>query len=123
MISLRFIGGNDTIVEGQDSDTWSFFQAVNLVKDWGYDGFRLWTKLPGIDEGYLQVNDDVLAEAIAKHNIVNKVEGHIWVEHEVEDMMRKVLSPTVEQFNEGSDDGTSSDDEVRGIRFDDSEEE
>ncbi|CAK8567611.1 unnamed protein product [Lathyrus sativus] len=58
---FTFYRGDDTVVEGQNSDTWSFFEAASLIKDWGYDGFRLWTKFPGIDEGLLHVIDDVLA--------------------------------------------------------------
>lgn len=70
-------------MEGREIDTWSSYEAVSLVKDWRYDGFRLWTKPSWIDEGFLHVFNDVQVIAVAKHNIDNKVDGHIWVEHDV----------------------------------------
>lgn len=38
---MFYKGESETIVEGQDSDKWSFFEVVSLVKDWGYNRFRL----------------------------------------------------------------------------------
>src|ERR1043165_1749887 len=60
-------GGSETVVEGQDEDKWSFFEAVSLVKDWGYEGFRLWRKIPQTDEGFTNVVDD--AGAVEFHEI------------------------------------------------------
>ncbi|KAI5384316.1 hypothetical protein KIW84_071359 [Lathyrus oleraceus] len=55
------------------------------------------------------------------------VDGHIWVEHGVENMLRKVLKPHVDQLSEGSDDDNidddDDDDDDGGMRFDDNEEE
>lgn len=42
-------GGSETIVEGKESDKWSFFEIVSLVKEWGHNGFRHWRKIPGLD--------------------------------------------------------------------------
>lgn len=38
---MFYKGGNETIVQGQDHDMWSYFEVVILVRDHGYDGFRL----------------------------------------------------------------------------------
>ncbi|CAK8565570.1 unnamed protein product [Lathyrus sativus] len=91
--------GSETIVKGQDPDKWSFFEAVSLVKEWGHNGFKLWRKILGFDEGFVHFIDDLQA-----------------VENGIEEMLSKVLRPNVNQFSECNDD-------VRGIRFDDSEEE
>src|ERR1044072_7000678 len=54
-------GGSETIVQGQNSDKWSFFEPVSLVKDWGYDGFRLWRKIPNVDDIFTHFVDDAQA--------------------------------------------------------------
>ena len=72
---MFYRGGSETIVEGQDSNKLSFFEAVNLVKDWGYDGFRLWRKIPRLDEGFIHFIDDAQAEKIANHSLGSNVDG------------------------------------------------
>lgn len=61
-----------------------FFEAINLVKDGGYDGFRLWRKIPGLDEWFMHFIDDVQVKEIVNHNLCSNVNGHIGVEHGVE---------------------------------------
>lgn len=56
---LFYRGGNKTIVEGKDPNKWSFFEVVSLVKELGYDGFRLLRKISGLDEGFTHLTDDV----------------------------------------------------------------
>lgn len=119
---MFYRGGNETIVEGLDTDMWSFLEVVTFVKELGYNEFRLWRKIPGLDKGFAQFIDYVKAEEIAKHNLDNYVDGYIWVEHDVEDMLSNVLRHNIEQISEGSDD-VSIDDDVIGVKFDDNEEE
>ncbi|XP_058733667.1 uncharacterized protein LOC131605311 [Vicia villosa] len=115
-----YTGGSETIVVGQDSDKWSFFEAVGLVKDKGYDGFRLWRKIPQMDEGFTHVVDDAQVGDIANHCMSCKVDGHIWVEHGVQDIRTKMFNPDIEMFNDCSENENTDDDY---IIFDDSEEE
>lgn len=77
-------------------------------------------KLQYFSEGFLEFINDVQAKEISKHNLDKYVDGHILVENDVKDMLIKVLSPNVEQINEGSD-HVSSDDDITSIKFDDSE--
>ncbi|KAI5444828.1 hypothetical protein KIW84_013200 [Lathyrus oleraceus] len=119
---MFYRGGNETIVERQDPVKWIFFEIINLVKDLGYDGFTLWRKIAGFDEWFMHFIDHVEAEEIANNNLDNNVDVHIWLEQGVEDVLSKMLRPHVDQLSEGSGDVSSYDD-VRGIRFYDSEEE
>lgn len=95
---------------------------LSLVKDSGYDGFRIFPKIPGLDEWFIHIIDDVHVEDIASHILGNNVDRHILVEHGVEDMINIVLKPNVDQFNECSDDDNTDDDDG-GKKFDDSGEE
>ncbi|CAI8590916.1 unnamed protein product [Vicia faba] len=115
-------GGSEIIVKGQDSNKCSFFEAISLVKDWGYEGCGLWSKIPGLDKGFIHFIDDVQAGEISNHNLSSNVDEHIWVEHGVEDMGSKVLKPDVDQLSESSD-IDSFDDDDGGIKLDDSKEE
>ncbi|KAI5381332.1 hypothetical protein KIW84_UN0821 [Lathyrus oleraceus] len=119
---MFYKGGSEIIIEWQDSGKWSFFKAVNLVKDWGYDGFRLCRNILGINEGFIHFIDDVQTEEISNHNLGSNVDGHIWVEYGVKDMLSKVSKPDVDQFIECSDDD-NTDDCDGGVKFDDGEEE
>lgn len=119
---MFYKGRNETIVKGQDCDWWSYFEVVSLVRDLGYEGFRLWRKFSRFDEWYFHFIYDLQAEEIAKYNLANNVDCYIWVEPDVEEMLSKVLKPIVDHFCERSDDGSNVND-VRGIRFNDREEE
>lgn len=88
-------GGNETIVNGQDSKRWSYFEIVSLVRDWGYEEFRLWRKVSGHDEGYFHFVNDKQDEEISTHCLANNVDDQIWVEHHVKDMVSKVFTPKV----------------------------
>lgn len=77
-----------------------FFEAVSRVKDWGYDGFRFWRNITWLDEEFIHFNDDVQAEEIVNHKFGSNVDGHIWVEHGVKDMLSKVSKRGVDQFSE-----------------------
>lgn len=119
---MFYKGESETIVEGQDSDKWSFFEVVSLVKDWGYNRFRLWRKIPGLDEGFIHFIDDVQAGEITNHNLGCNVNGHIWVKHGVEDMLSKDFKPNIDQSSKCSDDDNTDNDDG-GIKFNDNEEE
>lgn len=74
---MYYIGGNETVVQGQDPDMRSYFETVILVKDWGYVGFRMWRKISGVDEGYFHFIDDKEALEISTHCLANNMDGHI----------------------------------------------
>ncbi|CAI8617151.1 unnamed protein product [Vicia faba] len=116
-------GGSETTVDGRDEDKWSFFEAVSLVKDWGYEGFRLWRKIPQTDEGFTNVVDDAGAVEVAKHCMSCRVHDDLWVEHGVEDMMTKVLVPNVDDFSTSNGDDSTGDYVDASQCFNDSEEE
>ncbi|CAI8615148.1 unnamed protein product [Vicia faba] len=120
---MYYRGGSETTVEGQDEDKWSFFEAVSLVKDWGYEGFRLWRKIPQTDEGFTNVVDDAGAVEVAKHCMSCRVHDDLWVEHGVEHMMTKVLVPNVDDFSTSSGDDSTGDYVDASQCFNDSEEE
>ena len=47
---LHYKGGDVDAIHGLDIDTWSYFEALSLVKDLGYLNFascKLWWKPPG----------------------------------------------------------------------------
>lgn len=90
----------------------------------GYDssGFKLWKKIEGLDELFFHMCDDVHAEEIAKHCLANKVVGHIFIEHNVDDNLSMVLKPNLKNVSQGSDDGSNYYEVIR-IMFDNSEQE
>lgn len=57
-------------------------------------------KNPRVDGGYFHFIDDKEAEEIATHCISNNVDGQIWVEHEVKDMLSKVSAPNICHLNQ-----------------------
>ena len=76
-----------------------------------------------MDEVFIHFADDAQAGEIVNHVMSSNVDGHIWVEHGVQDMMTKVLNPDFDNISDCSEDDTADDDYDGGIMFDDSEEE
>lgn len=76
---ILYRGGVETLVSRQDSDKWLYFEALSLVKEWGYDGsgVRLWRKIEGIDEGLFHMNDDFDVPKVENHSISNNIDVHI----------------------------------------------
>ncbi|TKY53438.1 vacuolar cation/proton exchanger 5 [Spatholobus suberectus] len=65
-------------------DTWSYFEAVSLVKDLGYLGeFRLWWKKNNVEfeEGLKEVYEDKQALDLGNYAILHNTEVDIYVEH------------------------------------------
>lgn len=120
---MFYMGGNKIIVHGQDPDRWIYFEVVSLVKYLGYDGFRLWKKIPGVSEGYFNFTNDKDAKEIATQCLPNNVDAHIWVKHDVEDMLSMVFVPNIFNLRQESEDSSSDGSDVDGIRFDNIEEE
>lgn len=120
-------GGVETLITRQDFDLWSYFEAVGLLEGWKYAkaSFRLWRKIEGVDDTFKHILFDDDIKDVGLHAVSTKMDGHIYVEHNVSSNSTKVAEPKCIELigKEGSADDASSEDEVRGIRFDDSEEE
>ncbi|KAJ1410135.1 hypothetical protein SESBI_22161 [Sesbania bispinosa] len=104
-----------------DLDVWSYFEARDLVKELGVVGnFKLWCNLDGSYDvgGWKPLTEDKEASDLGTAAGENVGEAHIFVE--IVDGTQIVIGG-----NNGSDKpkGYSSDDSVRGVHFDDSEEE
>jgi len=117
----------ETVISGQDSDTWSYFEVIDLVKEWKYDksSFRLWRKIEGVDEGFKHVLLDGDIKAVGIEAMKTGMDGHMYVEHNVSSNCKYVFEPKCIELMGYEDDGedNSSEDEARGVRLDDSEEE
>ncbi|XP_058756990.1 uncharacterized protein LOC131630222 [Vicia villosa] len=113
-------GGDVSTLHGQDPDTWSFYEAMNVVLQLGFDGgrIRMWRKIEGIDENFFHLTDDLHVTEITKHCIQHNVEGHIWLEHFVGDNTKWAEKPNIVDVGE-----VTEDDDSPGVRFGDSEEE
>lgn len=125
--TLFYRGGVETLITGQDFDLWSYFEAVGLVEGWKYakSSFRLWRKIEGVDDTFKHILFDDDIKDVGLHAVSTKLDGQIYVEHNVSSNSTKVAEPKCIELigKEGSGDDDSSEDEAKGIRFDDSEEE
>ncbi|KAI5435370.1 hypothetical protein KIW84_021975 [Lathyrus oleraceus] len=99
---------------------------MNSVLDCGYERnkFRVLSKLEGISDCYFEINNDHCVIDVATYVVGNSIDGHLYVEHNVKDIMVKVVEPQcidVTVRNESSDkDVDESDDDAKNVRFDDS---
>ncbi|KAJ1412895.1 X8 domain [Sesbania bispinosa] len=103
-----------------DLDMWSYFEARDLVKDLGVDGnFKLWWNLDGNSDvgGWKPLTEDKEASDLATTADENVGEAHIFVE-----IVDGIQSGGT-GYGATTTMGYSSDDSVRGVHFDDSEEE
>lgn len=66
-----------------------------LVNKWGYKegSYRLWTKILEIDEDFFQIRKDDDAYNFAAYDCTTKVDGDIYLEHDVTDIELKVRVP------------------------------
>ncbi|XP_027913371.1 uncharacterized protein LOC114173285 isoform X1 [Vigna unguiculata] len=81
---LKYVGGEIHVVSGIDTDFWSFFEALGIVKEFKYAGdVRLWWK--GSKETLLNnlrlLSDDKEALALAKYAEDRNEEVDIYVQH------------------------------------------
>lgn len=45
----------------------------------------MWRKIEWIDKCFFHLNDDSDVIEVANHSISNNIDGHVWVEHKVEE--------------------------------------
>ncbi|KAK7267451.1 hypothetical protein RIF29_20125 [Crotalaria pallida] len=106
---LEYVGGCITAAHDIEVEGWSWFEALELVRDLGYlDVVQLWWKPNGSE--WVHIVDDKEAEAIANYAIENKCEVDIYVEH----VQRSVPVEIVDAENEGKDDGNEKKDQGGG---------
>jgi hypothetical protein len=100
-----------------------------LLVLWLFDdmirNIRTSNKIDGIDESFVQVDMDDVVGDIFIYSTANKVDGHLYVEHNVHNSVEKVNEPKCLDLDVGSNEEgnvfISDDDDVKGLRFDDSE--
>ncbi|KAJ1439017.1 X-linked retinitis pigmentosa GTPase regulator-interacting protein [Sesbania bispinosa] len=103
-----------------DLDVWSYFEARDLVKELGVVGnFKLWWNLDGNSDvgGWKPLTEDKEANDLATAAEENVGEAHIFVE-----IVDGIQSGGT-GYGATTTMGYSSDDSVRGVHFDDNEEE
>lgn len=89
----------------------------------------VWCKFEGIDESFVEVNMDDCAIDVAIHAMNNKIEGHLYDEHNVNDINIKAVERQCINLNEGTEssdreeDPEEHDGDTRRVRFDYSQKE
>src|ERR1051325_5000051 len=135
---LKYEGGDGYAFNGQDSECWSFFDACDLIKSmepgFDYSSVRMWWKhVEGTIENDLKpFNDDGDAFEIAAFIHECKPEIEIYSEQLpsngaatfMENVRKRKKGKQCEEVidNCSGDDG-SSDESVKDVKFEDSEEE
>jgi hypothetical protein len=136
---VYYRGGDVTVVEGLDKDRWSYFEAEGIMTDKKYakNSFRMWWKVEE-EIAYKKLRLDVDAKDIVDYALSNNVDAHIYLEHGVDNMFSvdasvclelQALNDVVENVDAGGFEGDyetdsySSEDEVKGMDLDDSEDE
>ncbi|CAJ2652425.1 unnamed protein product [Trifolium pratense] len=151
---VYYRGGSVTVIEGINKDKWNYLEAEGIVRKlkYGKNSFRMWWKVE-VELGYKMLRLDKDADDIVDYAINNKVDAHIYVEHDVGNNVCLVDAPICLELQanndipnnigdksirvgvnddageyeegEGSDENetNSSEDEAKGIHFDDSEDE
>ncbi|WJX85475.1 hypothetical protein P8452_67922 [Trifolium repens] len=123
---LFYRGGSETIIQKQDFDDWSFVKANGylLKMEYNENTYRMWRKMDDVDSGYKAM---VLDQHVVDLGLyaMNKMEAaHIWVEHNVKDILENVACPAYMELGPSSDeDSDGSQQSVNVVRFEDSEEE
>jgi hypothetical protein len=127
---MFYRGGMETIVSDIEPDNMKPAVIKELVSSWGYDKnhFRIWGK---ICNEFVEVKEDHIADEISIGAVGDGRDGHIYVEHNVDDISVKVLGPkcvTLGGSSEEEDDDklymySSDDGGAKGVKFDDSEDE
>jgi len=126
---MFYKGGMETIVSDIEPDYMKSAVIKELVSTWGYDRnhFRIWGK---IYNEFVEVKEDHIADEITMAAVGGKTDGHIYVEHNVSDINVKVLEPQCVMLGGSSEEDddklymySSDDGGVKGVKFDDSEDE
>jgi hypothetical protein len=116
-------------VSGIEGNNWGVCDIQNTVASWGYEKntFRVWGQIEQVSEEFVQINEDHNADEISGYSIGNKVDGHIYVEHNMLDITVKADVPSFLDLDAGYDEEVemfeSDDDGVKVVRFIDSEDE
>ncbi|XP_014506454.1 uncharacterized protein LOC106766222 [Vigna radiata var. radiata] len=81
---LEYVGGEIHVIRGIDPDMWSYFEAMEFVREFKYDGeFKLWWK--GSKEKAMNnlrpLTDDREAILLSNYAEANKEEVEIYVQH------------------------------------------
>jgi hypothetical protein len=123
---LFYRGGCETIIQKQDFDDWSFVKANGylLKMEYNENTYRMWRKMDDVDSGYKAMVLDQHVVDLGL-NAMNKMEAaHIWVEHNVKDILENVACPAFMELGPSSgEDSDGSQQSVNVVRFEDSEEE
>ncbi|XP_058754865.1 uncharacterized protein LOC131628014 [Vicia villosa] len=133
---LTYEGGNVYAVSGQDPDYWSYFEAVDLIKDmdsaFKVEDVKMWwkTEKESLGNDLKPFDNDVDASKLAVCAEENKCDVEIYAETRLpgsektfmERLIGKekghVVDEEIEEVN-----SESSEDSLNGIHFEDSEEE
>lgn len=124
--------GVKTLVSDLVPDAWKVGVIRQLVCSWGYQDheIRLWCKMDRIENDFVQVDLDNIADEIAIYAVGEGIDGQIFVEHNVTNMSVKVDMPNFVDLNESSGEDednlmmySSDDGGAKGLKFDDSEDE
>ncbi|KAJ1402249.1 hypothetical protein SESBI_28144 [Sesbania bispinosa] len=115
---LRYEEGEVHAFHNLDLDTWSYFEAIGLLKDLGYNSpVKLWWKRKGSKGQFewVEIKEDVIAVELATHADAKKCEVHVFVEHSV-NIGTNVEENRVLTYHEGGGDGVVRDGGVSGVR-------
>ncbi|WVY98174.1 hypothetical protein V8G54_030325 [Vigna mungo] len=81
---LRYVGGEIHVIKGIDSDRWSYFEAIGIVKDFKYDAdFKLWWKgsKQRMMNNIILLSNDMEEMYLANYAEETKEEIDMYVEH------------------------------------------
>ncbi|XP_058724923.1 uncharacterized protein LOC131596316 [Vicia villosa] len=129
---IRYEGGNVFAVTGQDPDIWSYFEAIDLVKgitpDFDASKVRMWWKHDG---GSFEVDlkpfrDDGDAVELGVYAYANDVDVEIYSEEKPETGEATFMEKVIDKGKGRKRDEVeyeSSDESVKDVHFEDSEEE
>jgi len=119
---MFYRGGVQTVLSGIKGNNWDVSDIENIVASWRYQKkkVRVWGQYVEVYDEFFQVNEDHIAEEIYEYSIGNKVDGHIYVEHNVLDITVKVDVLSFVDLDAGYDEEvemfSSDDDGVKAIR-------
>lgn len=90
---LFYRGGKQAIVGDIDLQTWGMDAIDEIVTGWGYDKqhYRIWGAVHGEDGKFFQIYVDHLAEEVAVRAIGDEIDGHIYLEHNQQDVLERDL--------------------------------
>ncbi|XP_058781430.1 uncharacterized protein LOC131655613 [Vicia villosa] len=108
-------GGMSSLVSGLRLEEFTLDSIHRLVMGWGYrEGtYRIWTLIREIYEDYFQIRKDDDCYDFATYNCVNRIDGELFIEHDVVDIGATVRLPRC--VNEVGEMEGSDEEEVEGL--------